>query len=407
VNKVIPYSRQSIDQDDISEVVSILESDYLTQGPAIAKFESAIAEYTGAKYCVVFSSGTAALHAAYFASGLGEGDEIITSPITFVATSNAVLYLRAKPVFSDIEPDTANIDIGKIEEKINKNTKILVPVHYAGHPVDLANIRTLGDKYGLMVIEDACHSLGAQYKGGQSKAKNQKVDTRNDEWKRIGSCTHSDMTILSFHPVKHIATGEGGAVLTQNKHFYDRLLMFRSHGITKNRINFTGTGAPGQGEWYYEMQLLGYNYRMTDIQAALGYSQLTKIERFVEARREIVVYYNNAFQDNPHFDIPTERDYSKSSYHLYTIRLKEHLVGKRASIFARLREEGLGVQVLYIPVYLQPYYQKIGYKAGLCPVAEDFYSKAISIPIYHGLTETDRDEVVKRVLRVLKEEEQS
>jgi UDP-4-amino-4,6-dideoxy-N-acetyl-beta-L-altrosamine transaminase len=399
VNKVIPYSRQSIDQDDISAVVSILKSDYLTQGPAIAKFESAIAEYTGAKYCVVFSSGTSALHAAYFASGLGDGDEIITSPITFVATSNAALYLRAKPVFSDIEPDTANIDVGKVEEKITESTKILVPVHYAGHPADIVNIRALADKYGLTVIEDACHALGAQYKSGQT------VDTRNNEWMRIGNCKHSDMTILSFHPVKHIATGEGGAVLTQGKQFYDRLLMFRSHGITKNRIDFTCTGTPGQGEWYYEMQLLGYNYRMTDIQAALGYSQLTKIKRFIEARREIAVYYNNAFQDNPYFDIPTERDYSKSSYHLYTIQLKEHLVGKRAFIFARLREEGLGVQVLYIPVYLQPYYQKIGYKAGLCPVAEDFYGRAVSIPIYHGMTETDRDEVVKIVLCVLKEEE--
>ena len=405
MNKIIPYSRQSIDQDDIAAVVSVLESDYLTQGPAIAKFESAIAEYTGAKYCVVFSSGTAALHAAYFASGLGEGDEIITSPITFVATSNAALYLRAKPVFSDIEPDTANIDVGKIEEKITESTKILVPVHYAGHPADIVNIRALADKYGLTVIEDACHALGAQYKSGQSK--NQTVDTRNDEWTRIGSCTHSDMTILSFHPVKHIATGEGGAVLTRNKLLYDRLLMFRSHGITKNRAYFTDTSASGQGEWYYEMQLMGYNYRMTDIQAALGYSQLKKIKRFIEARREIAAYYNHVFQDNPYFDIPIERDYCRSSYHLYTIRLKEHLVDKRASIFARLREEGLGVQVLYIPVYLQPYYQKIGYKAGLCPVAEDFYGRAISIPIYHGMTETDRDEVVKRVLRVLKEEEQS
>ena len=405
MNKVIPYSRQSIDQDDITAVVSVLESDYLTQGPAIAKFESAIAEYSGAEYCVVFSSGTAALHAAYFAAGLGDGDEIITSPITFVATSNAALYLRAKPVFSDVESDTANIDVGKIEEKITESTKILVPVHYSGHPADIVNIRALGDKYGLMVIEDACHALGAQYKSGQSK--NQTVDTRNDEWTRIGSCTHSDMTILSFHPVKHIATGEGGAVLTRNKLLYDRLLMFRSHGITKNRAYFTDTSASGQGEWYYEMQLMGYNYRMTDIQAALGYSQLTKIKRFIEARREIAAYYNHVFQDNPYFDIPIEREYCQSSYHLYTIQLKEHLVDKRASVFARLREEGLGVQVLYIPVYLQPYYQKIGYKAGLCPVAEDFYGRAISIPIYHGMTETDRDEVVKRVLRVLKEEEQS
>ena len=401
MNKIIPYSRQSVDQGDIAAVVSILESDYLTQGPAIAKFESAIAEYTGAKYCVVFSSGTAALHAAYFAAGLEEGGEIITSPITFVATSNAALYLRAKPVFSDIEPDTANIDVGKIEEKITESTKILVPVHYAGHPADIVNIRALADKYGLMVIEDACHALGAQYKSGQIK--NQTIDTESDEWTRIGSCTHSDMTILSFHPVKNIATGEGGAVLTRNKLLFDRLLMFRSHGITKNRLDFIDSGNGDQGEWYYEMQLLGYNYRMTDIQAALGYSQLTKIKRFIDARREIAAYYNHVFLDNPYFDIPIERDYCRSSYHLYTIQLKEHLVDKRSSIFARLREEGIGVQVLYIPVYLQPYYQKIGYKAGLCPVAEDFYGRAISIPIYHGMTSSDRNEVARKVLKVMDE----
>lgn len=391
MNKIIPYSRQAIDQDDIAAVVSVLESDYLTQGPAIAKFESAIAEYTGADYCVVFSSGTAALHAAYFAAGLGDGDEIITSPITFVATSNAAFYLGAKTVFSDVEPDTANLDVCKIEEKITENTKILVPVHYAGHPADMVKLRALGDQHKLTVIEDACHALGAQYR------------TWHDGWDRIGNCTHSDMTILSFHPVKHIATGEGGAVLTKNKILYDKLLMFRSHGITKNRMDFIDSSNGDRGEWYYEMQLLGYNYRMTDIQAALGNSQLTKIERFVEARREIASLYNHAFQENPYFNMPAEREYGRSSYHLYTMRLKDHLVNKRRNIFARLREDGLGVQVLYIPVYLQPYYQKLGYKEGLCPVAEDFYNRAISIPIYHGMTSRDRDEVVIKVLKVMDE----
>ena len=403
MNKMIPYSRQLIDQDDIAAVVSVLSSDYLTQGPAIARFEGALTEFTGAEYCVVFSSGTAALHAAYFAAGLAEGDEIITSPVTFVATSNAALYHRAKPVFSDVDFDIANLDVSRIEEKITLNTKILVPVHYAGHPADMVNIRALGDKHGLAVIEDACHALGAQYKGEQIG--NQTADRRNNGWTQIGSCTHSDMTILSFHPVKHIATGEGGAVLTRNRQLYDRLLMFRSHGITKNKLDFIDSGHGDQGEWYYEMQFLGYNYRMTDMQAALGYSQLTKIERFVEARRAIASFYSHAFEENSYFDIPTEREYGRSSYHLYTIRLKDHLVNKRSAIFARLREEGLGVQVLYIPVYLQPYYQKLGYTAGICPVAENFYSRAISIPIYHGMTEIDRDEVVKRVLRVLKEEE--
>ena len=391
MSKIIPYSRQSIEQDDIAAVVSVLESDYLTQGPAVAKFEFALAEYSGAEYCIVFSSGTAALHAAYFAAGLGDGDEIITSPITFVATSNAALYLGAKVVFSDVEPDTANLDVGKIEEKITENTKILVPVHYAGHPVDMVRLRALGDKHKLMVIEDACHALGAQYR------------TWHDGWDRIGSCTHSDMTILSFHPVKHIATGEGGAVLTKNKILYDKLLMFRSHGITKNRMDFLDSSNGDRGEWYYEMQLLGYNYRMTDIQAALGKSQLRKVERFEQARREIAAHYDNVFKHNVFFDLPVERDYCKSSYHLYAIRLKDYLANKRAAIFARMREEGLGVQVLYIPVYLQPYYQKLGYKSGLCPVAEDFYNRAISIPIYHGLTSSDRNEVITKVLKVIDE----
>lgn len=391
MNKIIPYSRQFIDQDDIAAVISVLESDYLTQGPAIGKFESSISEYTGVQYCVVFSSGTAALHASYFAAGLDNGDEIITSPITFVATSNAALYLGARPVFSDVEPDTANLDVGKLEEKISHNTKALVPVHFGGHPVDMEAIRALAEKYGLAVLEDACHALGARIKTG------------SNGWARVGSCQYSDMTILSFHPVKHIATGEGGAVLTNNKLLYDRLLLFRSHGITKNKNDFVSANNGDHGEWYYEMHYLGYNYRMTDIQAALGNSQLIKVERFVSARREIAAYYNSIFMDNPFFDIPVERDYGKSSYHLYTIRLKDHLINRRAAIFSRMREEGLGVQVLYIPVYLQPYYKTLGYKNGCCPVAEDFYSRAISIPIYHGMTMSDRDKVVDTTFKVMNE----
>jgi len=403
VNKTIPYSRQSVDQDDIAAVVSVLESDYLTQGPAIERFESAISDYTGARYCVVFSSGTAALHAAYFAAGLQEGEEIITSPITFVATSNAALYLKATPVFSDVEPDTANLDADKIEERISPKTKLIAPVHYAGHPANMVNIRALADKYGFTVIEDACHALGAQYRIERIESKNQTVNTENDRWTHIGSCTHSDMTILSFHPVKHIATGEGGAVLTNDGVIYRRLVKFRTHGITKSRDDFTNPVASQQGAWYYEMQFLGYNYRMTDIQAALGFSQLNKIEKFVQARREIATHYNSIFLGNPYFDVPVERDYGLSSYHLYTIRLKDHLVSKRTDIFARMREEGLGVQVLYIPVYLQPYYCKLGFEKDCCPVAEDFYSRAISIPIYQSMTEEDRDEVISKVLSVMEE----
>jgi len=391
VNKVVPYSRQYIDQDDIEAVISVLESDYLTQGPAIGKFESAIREYTGAQYCAVFSSGTAALHASYFAAGLDKGDEIITSPITFVATSNAALYLGARPIFSDVESDTANLNVGSLEEKIGHKVKVVVPVHFAGHPVDMVAVRALADKYKLTVIEDACHALGAYTKTG------------SNGWAKVGSCQCSDMTILSFHPVKHITTGEGGAVLTNNKLLFDRLLLFRSHGITKNRHDFVSTNNGDHGEWYYEMQCLGYNYRMTDIQAALGNSQLTKVEQFVRTRREIAAHYNSVFMDNPFFHIPVERDYGKSSYHLYTIRLKDHLVDKRTAIFSKMRGEGLGVQVLYIPVYLQPYYETLGYKNGCCPVAEDFYRRAISIPIYHGMTMSDCHRVVDTIFKIMDE----
>ena len=402
MSKTIPYSRQSIDKDDIAAVVSVLKSDYLTQGPEIEMFESALADYTGAQYCVVFSSGTSALHAAYFSADIKKGDEIITSPITFVATSNAALYLRGAPVFSDIEPDTANLDVTNIEERITPKTKLIVPVHYAGHPANLVRIRSIADKHGITVIEDACHALGAQYKMEPSN-KHTAVITENDGWARIGSCAHSDMTILSFHPVKHIATGEGGAVLTNNVDIYKRLVSFRAHGITKNKHDFSDPDAFQQGDWYYEMQSLGYNYRMTDIQAALGCSQLKKIERFVKTRREIASHYCNIFQGNPYFDIPMEREHYRSSFHLYTIRLKDHLVDKRAAIFSRLRKEGLGVQVHYIPVYLQPYYRDLGYQKGCCPMAEDFYSRAISIPIFHGMTEKERHEVVSKVLKAMSE----
>jgi dTDP-4-amino-4,6-dideoxygalactose transaminase len=265
----------------------------------------------------------------------------------------------------------------------------------------MIRIHALADKHRLTVIEDACHALGAQYRFNQVQSKDHTISLGDDSWTRIGNCAHSDMTILSFHPVKHIATGEGGAVLTNNNEMYQRLLTFRTHGITKNRNDFTNSNVFQQGDWYYEMQSLGYNYRMTDIQAALGYSQLGKIEMFIKKRREIAAHYDKAYRGNPYFDIPVERDYVRSSYHLYTIRLKDYLVKKRATIFSKLREEGLGVQVHYIPIYFQPYYQKLGYKKGCCPLAEDFYSRVISIPIYHGMTDTERDKVANKILKVM------
>ena len=382
MKKFIPYGKQFIDGEDISAVVEVLKSDFLTQGPKIEEFEKKLAEYCGAKYAVVFNSGTSALHGAYFALGLSKDDEFITTPITFVATSNAGLYLGAKPIFVDVEPNTGNIDVNKIKGKITNKTKLVSVVHYAGHPVDMEKVKRIADKYGLKIVEDACHALGAEYKG-----------------EKIGSCKYSEATIFSFHPVKHITTGEGGAVLTNDKEIYEKLLMFRNHGITKNEGNFINSP---DGNWYYEMQFIGYNYRMTDIQAALGISQLKKLDKFIEKRRKIAKIYNKAFKNNPYFDIPVEKDYVFHSYHLYTIRLKDKLVEKKKKIFEALRKEGVGVQVHYIPIYFHPYYKELGYKKGICKNAENFYKKEISLPIYPAMSKEDINFVIEKVWKVFK-----
>lgn len=379
----IPYGKQWIDEDDIQAVIAVIRSDWLTQGPAIGQFERALAEYCGAQHAVVFNSGTSALHGAYFVLGLGDGDEFITSPNTFVATANAGLYLGARPVFVDIEDDTGNIDVSKIEEKITNKTKLITPVHYAGSLADMEKINILARKHDLFIVEDACHALGSLYKG-----------------ERTGACRYSDMTVFSFHPVKHITTGEGGAVLTNNKDFYEKLLFFRTHGISKKDfIN------EADGDWYYEMQYLGYNYRMTDIQAALGVSQLKKLEDFVQKRREIAKIYEESFKGNPYFDIPAEREYFFSSYHLYPVRLKDKYAGRKREIFSRLRQRGIGVQIHYIPVYLHPYYKKLGFDKGLCPVAEGFYRKVMSLPIYPAMEDGAALHVSEKVFEVLKEYE--
>ena len=379
--RYIPYSCQLIEEDDIKEVVKVLRSPFITQGPKIKEFEDAIANYCKVGYAVVFSSGTAALHGAYFAAGVGKGDEIITSPITFAATSNASLYLGGIPVFVDVEEKTGNIDPAQIEQQISSRTKTIVPVDYAGNPAKLETIVHIARKHKLMVVEDACHALGAECKG-----------------EKIGSCKYSDMAVLSFHPVKHITTGEGGAVLTNNETFYKRLLLFRTHGITKEHFeNET------RGDWHYEMQILGYNYRMTDFQAALGISQLRKLNSFVEKRRAIAETYQKVFANNPYFDIPEEGKNSRSSYHLYPIRLKDEYKDRKQHIFTKMREKGLRVQVHYIPVYLHPYYQKLGFRKGSCPLAEDFYQREISIPIFQSMTDEDRDYVVRNILAAFEE----
>jgi perosamine synthetase len=337
-----------------------------------------LAEYCGSDYAVVFNSGTSALHSAYFAFGLQKGEEVITSPNTFVATTNAALYLNAVPMFTEIEIETGNMDTSMVEEKITDKTKLIVPVHYSGNPVELKELYKITKRNNLKIIEDAAHSVGAEYNG-----------------KKIGNCKYSEMAIFSFHPVKHITTGEGGAVLTNNEDYYEKLLMFRSHGITKK--NFINRPI---GDWYYEMQYLGYNYRLTDIQAVLGLSQLNKLNKFVKRRREIAHIYDDAFRDNSFFEVIKESKKSKSSYHLYPILLNDEYLEQKSDIFKRLREEGLGVQVHYIPVYLQPYYQKLGYKSGLCPIAENFYHKEISIPIYPSMSHEDQDQVIKRIFKV-------
>ena len=374
---MIPYGKHWIDEEDIQAVVEVLKSDFITQGPKIREFEEKLAVICGAKYAVVFNSGTSALHAAYFSLGLKEGDEFITSPLTFVATANAGLFLGAKPVFCDVEEDTGNIASEFLEDKVTERTKLISVVHYAGHPCDMEKVKKIADKYGLAVVEDACHALGAKYKGT-----------------KIGSCKYSDVTVFSFHPVKHITTGEGGAVLTNREDVYEKLLMFRNHGITKDSRLFTTIP---DGEWYYEMQFLGFNYRMTDIQASLGISQLRKLDKFVKRRREIAEIYSRAFKNNPYFETPVEKEYAYHSYHLYPIRLKDKR--KREDIFRLLKEKELGVQVHYIPVYLHPYYQRLGYRKGKCPLAEEFYSREISLPIYPKMTEKE----VRHVINVVNE----
>ena len=380
--KNIPYSHQSIDDADIQEVLNVLMSDWLTQGPKVKEFEDSLSAYCGARYAVVFSSGTAALHGAYFAAGLAGGDEIVTSPMTFLATANAALFLGGRAVFVDIEPDSGNIASELIEQAITRKTKAIIPIHYSGHPVEMKEIAEIAGRHNLILIEDACHALGAKY-----------LDTT------IGDCKYSDMAVFSFHPVKSVTTGEGGAVLTNNESFCKKLVMFRQHGVTKESDAFVDKGE-SHGQWYYEMQCLGYNYRLTDIHSALGISQLKKLDRFIQRRREIAGIYTEAFKDNTFFDIPVEKSYAGSSWHLYPIRLKDKYKAEKAEIFAKLREKGLGVQVHYIPVHLQPYYQELGCAKGLCPNAEDFYEREISVPLYQTMSDEDVRYVIANLFGV-------
>lgn len=377
----LPYGQQWIEDDDIEEVVKVLKSDYLTTGPKIEEFEEKFGKYVGVKYAVAISNGTAALHGASFAAGIKEGDEVITTPITFAASANCIIYQGGKPIFADIDSSTYNIDPKDIEKKISSKTKAIVPVDFTGQPVNIDEINAIAKKYNLIVIEDGAHSLGAEYKG-----------------KKTGSLV--DMTTFSFHPVKHITTGEGGVITTNNKELYEKLKLFRTHGITRDKKILYNKN---EGSWYYEQLELGYNYRITDIQCALGISQLNKIDKFLRRRREIAEKYNEYLKDIDGIVLPYQEEYIKSSWHLYVIQLEleKFKVGRR-EIFEALKAENIGVNVHYIPVYYHPYYQKLGYKKGLCPNAEKLYERIITIPLYPKMTDKDVKDVVEALDKVLK-----
>lgn len=389
MNKYLHYSHQSINQNDIALVVRVLKSDWITQGPNVKDFEEALSRYTGARYAVAVANGTAALHISCLAAGIRNGEEVITSPITFAASANCVLYSGGKPVFADIEEDTINIDPQEIETNVTRRTKAIIPVHFAGHPCDMEKISVIARRYDLMVIEDAAHALGAQYRisrGGE-----------NEKWSKVGDGRFSDMTIFSFHPVKSITTGEGGAVLTNNRDLYDRLLILRNHGITREKKALLNKD---EGPWYYEMQALGFNYRITDFQCAMGLSQLKRIDSFLKRRQEIAALYHEALVGLEEIVLPQVRATVKSAWHIYCIRLKD--ASKRKMVFEALRGSNIGVQVHYIPVYYHPYYRKLGYKKGICKRAEDFYRRTITLPIHPGMRDKDVRYVVMRLKESLR-----
>jgi UDP-4-amino-4,6-dideoxy-N-acetyl-beta-L-altrosamine transaminase len=378
-NNYLAYGRQTIDDEDIQSVVNVLKGDYLTTGPYVKEFEEKVAEYIGAKYAVAVANGTAALHMACFAAGIKEGDEVIVSSITFAASANAVLYCGGTPVFVDIDPLTYNIDPEKIEKKITNKTKAIIPVDFSGQSVDMDRIKAIADKYGLIIIEDAAHALGSEYKG-----------------KKVGS--QADMVEFSFHPVKPITTAEGGIVTTNNEDLYKKMMLFRTHGITRDSEALEDNHGP----WYYEQQVLGYNYRLTDVQSALGTSQMRKVEEFIKRRREIVKQYNEAFKDLNEIITPFEAEYSNSGWHIYVIKIKPELLEvTRKEIFEALQAENIGVNVHYLPVYLHPYYKGLGYEKGLCPNAEDLYDNMITLPLFPSMTNEDVNDVVTAVNKVI------
>jgi len=376
----LSYGHQWINNDDIKAVAEVLKTDWVTQGPKVDEFEKIVSDYCHAKYAVAFSSGTAALHAAAFATGITEGHEIITTPITFVADGNCALYQGGTVKLADIQSNTYNIDPQCIKKTITSKTKAILPVDFAGQPCDIDEINEIAHEHGIPIIEDAAHALGAEYKG-----------------KKVGGL--ADMTILSFHPVKAITTGEGGMVLTNNVEYYEKLQTFRTHGITKDPKKIK----KNEGAWYYEMQDLGYNYRLTDFQCALGISQCKKLDQFIKRRREIVQQYNTAFKDLSEIVAPYEKKDVRSAYHIYVIQLQlEKLRADRKTIFDAFRAENIGVQVHYIPVHYHPYYQQhVGYKQGDFPNAERYYERALTLPLFPRMTTQDIEDVIQAVYKII------
>lgn len=377
--KKIFYGHQYLDEADYQAVLDVLKSDYLTCGPKITELENKLCELTGAKYAVVCSNGTAALHIAALAAGVGEGDEVITTPITFAASANCALYVGAKPVFADINGKTYNIDPESVASKITDKTKAVVAVDYTGQAVELDKLQKICKEKGLVLIEDGAHSIGTKYNGIP-----------------IGSI--ADMTTFSFHPVKTVTGGEGGAVLTNNQEYYEKLLLYRSHGITRDANLLENES---HGGWYYEQVDLGYNYRMTDIQAGLIVSQLEKLSMFKQRRKELVERYNKAFANNDAIIVQEEIPESDTSRHLYILRLNsEKLTINRKEFFDALGAENVCCNVHYIPVYYFPHYQRLGYEKGLCPKAEALYDEMISLPLYYGMTDEDCDDVIRAVEKI-------
>ena len=374
------YGHQYIDDADVQAVVEVLKSDYLTCGPKITELEQKLCEITGAKYAVVCSNGTAALHIACQAAGVGEQDEVITTPITFAASANCALYCGAKPVFADIDPNTYNISPKSVEEKIGEKTKAVVAVDFTGQAVELEELQNICQKNKLVLIEDGAHSIGTKYNG-----------------KAVGSI--ADMTTFSFHPVKTVTGGEGGAVLTNNEQYYKKLLLYRAHGITRDPELLE---RESHGSWYYEQIDLGMNYRMTDIQAALILSQLDKLSAFSKRRKEIVERYNQAFSEIPELFVQQEIPESDTTRHLYILRLKlETLTCSRREFFEAMAAEGICCNVHYIPVYYHPYYEKMGYQKGLCPQAEKLYEEIMSLPLYYAMSDGDVEDVINAVKKVV------